>query len=607
MDAKVRVRMPNGKVQILDRALWEQVKGLTQYAKWAQLSNDEPLPAPATPALPLSTKPVLIHLYPSGVNLCGSARFMADLAACAVDEYEVHTIEAPKDADTTWDKTLARAGVVRHVVSDRKSVADIIAKLKPVLVHNHMPQCDWANLIGSIPRVDTYHGYDPNYRDKYRVPICGPNAVPHGVDLDVYGGRVNIGVVGRLAPERLPESFLVALEEFDNDKAHWWFVGAGNGSMTAKYAARLSTIPHVTMLGDVPPENMPLVYAGLHIVVNPCDKEAVGYATIEAMASGCAVVGKNAAGLPDTIGEAGILCNTDAEIMQAVTDLVSSRAKRESYRIAAREWALTRYDAKQMHATYLQIYKERIEVAKPKAKPQRDYSSTLSVVIPTYHTPPDMLRRAVDSILRQTYTAFDLFVIEDGNQPDVPETLADYADKRLHLIRLPHNSGPLLARRAGIEASRSEFVAFQDADDESEPTRLEKQLDYMRHNPRHAVCTVTMRDDDGFVTHSQCNRDSVLNTYNSLHGGPCMFRREAYDQTGGIDALAEWVPNWHAMNLGEDYALWLQFLAAGWDCGRVDELLYRRHRPPTSLTKSSGKKCDENGAKLRELIKGVVK
>ena len=244
---------------------------------------------------------------------------------------------------------------------------------------------------------------------------------------------------------------------------------------------------------------------------------------------------------------------------------------------------------------------------KPKAKPRmRTKPSGLSVVIPTYHTQADLLEKSIRSVVEQKPAPEFVFVIEDGVQPEVPALVRSFKNPRVILIRLPNNVGPLMARRIGIEATKTPFIAFQDADDESLPGRFAAQLDYLQKHPRCAVVSVITVDNKGGKLCGPCTRQHMFENGNSLHGGHCMFRREAYDDCGGIDAFGEWIPGGEKLFLGEDYALWLQMIAAGWEIGRVEEVLYRRHRHDRSLTARFTRECDDIGVRLRGLIQAKV-
>ncbi|MDP8208205.1 MAG: glycosyltransferase family 2 protein [Candidatus Electryonea clarkiae] len=98
----------------------------------------------------------------------------------------------------------------------------------------------------------------------------------------------------------------------------------------------------------------------------------------------------------------------------------------------------------------------------------------ISVVIPLYNKVRH-IKRAIDSVLAQTYREFELIIINDGSTDKSEHVLEDYTDPRIRLIHREHiNSwGGHAARNLGIENAKYEFIAFLDADDEWMPDYLE--------------------------------------------------------------------------------------------------------------------------------------
>jgi len=96
-----------------------------------------------------------------------------------------------------------------------------------------------------------------------------------------------------------------------------------------------------------------------------------------------------------------------------------------------------------------------------------------SVVLPAYNTPSDILRRAIDSVLNQTYPYFELIIVDDGSTPSLEPIVKEYTDKRIVFIRHPQNRGAGAAHNAGIKAAKYDWIAFICHDDEWLPNKLE--------------------------------------------------------------------------------------------------------------------------------------
>jgi glycosyltransferase involved in cell wall biosynthesis len=98
---------------------------------------------------------------------------------------------------------------------------------------------------------------------------------------------------------------------------------------------------------------------------------------------------------------------------------------------------------------------------------------TVSVVIPAYRA-AHTIGRAIDSVLAQTRSAYEIVVVDDGSPDDLGAAVARYGDR----VRVLHkaNGGAASARNYGINSCRGSVIAFLDADDYWEPAKLERQL-----------------------------------------------------------------------------------------------------------------------------------
>ena len=100
---------------------------------------------------------------------------------------------------------------------------------------------------------------------------------------------------------------------------------------------------------------------------------------------------------------------------------------------------------------------------------------TVSVIIPTYNRAA-LLKRAIESVLNQSFKDFELIVVDDASPDNTPEVVRSIRDSRIRYIRLKKNSGGPVARNTGIKKARGKFIALLDDDDEWLPHRLELQV-----------------------------------------------------------------------------------------------------------------------------------
>lgn len=107
-------------------------------------------------------------------------------------------------------------------------------------------------------------------------------------------------------------------------------------------------------------------------------------------------------------------------------------------------------------------------------------SYSVSVVIPAYNV-EKYIGRAIDSVLSQTRQADEIIVVDDGSTDNTAEVVKSYGSKVCFIHQ--ENGGASVARNTGIEAAKSEWIAFLDADDEWLPEKLEKQIEHLKRNP----------------------------------------------------------------------------------------------------------------------------
>ena len=166
------------------------------------------------------------------------------------------------------------------------------------------------------------------------------------------------------------------------------------------------------------------------------------------------------------------------------------------------------------------------------------------------------LPEAIDSVLAQTFADWELIIVDDGSTDDTANVIAPFLyDKRIRYIR-SDQLGQSRAKNLGIAMSQCEFVAFLDADDAWEPTKLEKQLPLFRDDVGVVFTRRSMMDETGTSLPPRIETDPprgrVLNelfVQNFVCFSSAIVRRSLFDQIGRFD---------ESLDLAIDYDLWLR-------------------------------------------------
>jgi len=167
----------------------------------------------------------------------------------------------------------------------------------------------------------------------------------------------------------------------------------------------------------------------------------------------------------------------------------------------------------------------------------------VSVVMPVYDPPVEMLAAAIESILCQTFGDFEFLILDDGSQDQQTRFYLDLSatrDPRVRVFHEPHRGlTPTLNR--GLELARGEFIARQDADDWSEPQRFSRQVVYLREHPEVALAGTDsqLHRADGQplwrlrLARTPGELSRAFQKGNPFVHGSAMYRRELALEIGG--------------------------------------------------------------------------
>lgn len=225
------------------------------------------------------------------------------------------------------------------------------------------------------------------------------------------------------------------------------------------------------------------------------------------------------------------------------------------------------------------------------APPQRraaNSSPRVTVLMPVYNGMP-YLREAIDSMLAQTFTDFELLIVNDAATDDSEECIRSYDDPRIRVLTNDRNLGQLRSLNRGLESARAPYVARIDQDDTSHPDRLRQQVAVLDGRPTvdvvgtwgHRIDAAGKRlyrfrprlDDFGaFVGFLLVEKVPFWHT-------SAMFRRDVVQAAGGYDPSCD---------TASDYDLWLRLALQRRSAATVPEYLaaWRTHDGTQSVAKS---------------------
>ena len=215
---------------------------------------------------------------------------------------------------------------------------------------------------------------------------------------------------------------------------------------------------------------------------------------------------------------------------------------------------------------------------------------TVSVAMPVYNA-RNYIRQAVQSVLGQTFSDFELIVIDDGSSDGSGEAAREAAsgDSRVRILR-QENQGVSAAANRATELARGELLARVDADDICFPHRLEKQVEFLRSHPEHVAVgsRVLLIDADGAelfempgipVTHEDIERGLMAVEW-SIYQPAAMMRTEAVRRVGGYRT---------DLHIHEDHDLFLKLAEIGRLANLPEALLKYRQRPDSAVSVYAGR------------------
>lgn len=166
----------------------------------------------------------------------------------------------------------------------------------------------------------------------------------------------------------------------------------------------------------------------------------------------------------------------------------------------------------------------------------------VSVIITTYNR-PNLLQRAIESVLRQTYQDWECIVVDDASDEPVRGIVDSYADSRFRYYRHDENKGLSAARNTGLRLAEGAMIAYLDDDDEWLPDKLNLQKDRLQSSGEEVglvYCWMEyVRDGEVFKRRQPTLRGNIfaesLDRQPLGNGSTWLIRRKVLEQHDGFD------------------------------------------------------------------------
>lgn len=208
---------------------------------------------------------------------------------------------------------------------------------------------------------------------------------------------------------------------------------------------------------------------------------------------------------------------------------------------------------------------------------------TVSVLMTVYNAAP-WLREAIDSIIDQTHRDWELIAVDNGSTDTSAAILDTYEDERIKVLRQPENIGRTPALRYAFELAQGRYIAVLDADDVSEPARLEKQIEFLDCHPQVSVVgtwVIRINDVGAEVGRWSPSTDPAelldsLGFENPIVHSAAMYRADVARAVGGYPVDFPYA---------QDAALWLRLAERG-PIAVIGEFLSKHRTLAVGMTRS---------------------
>ncbi|MBA3018056.1 MAG: glycosyltransferase [Proteobacteria bacterium] len=208
----------------------------------------------------------------------------------------------------------------------------------------------------------------------------------------------------------------------------------------------------------------------------------------------------------------------------------------------------------------------------------------VSVIIPTYNR-GWAIKEAIDSVLAQDFTDFELIVVDDGSTDNTQDILNSYKEDIIVLHQ--ENKGVSAARNRGIASASGQYIAFLDSDDLWLPQKLSTQVDFFNTNPDALICQTEEKwiRNGMFANPKKRHRKLSGNIFEQslylclVSPSAVMMKRSLFEKAGMFD---------ETLSACEDYDMWLR-VSCRYPVYLIDTpLIIKRGGHADQLSRTSG-------------------
>ena len=209
----------------------------------------------------------------------------------------------------------------------------------------------------------------------------------------------------------------------------------------------------------------------------------------------------------------------------------------------------------------------------------------VSVIIPVYNR-ENTLKRAIDSVLNQTYKNIELIIVDDASTDSSLQLAQEYLKDGVKVLTLPQNVGAAEARNRGMKEAEGEYIAFQDSDDEWFSEKLHVQINFMLHeNVMVSCCSYVLQLNENICQmqpaegkietikeqgiHTILHKENIVGTTPTL-----IMHKEVMENVGFFDK---------DFKSFEDYDYWIR-ISKKYNIGFIEQPLLKVYRTKVSLT-----------------------